>query len=335
MTIFGCIVTNKGIHTENRNVAEPKVSVILVSYNTCRMTLAAIDALYRSVRDLEFPFEIIMVDNAGTDGTVEAVAKEFPDVRIIPSDVNLGFGRGNNRGADIARGEILFLLNTDTEIRDGAVEALYNYVVSDSRMGGAGAYLENPDGTMQPAILRFPTVWRIFCVFFWLDRIPHQFFSGVIDLGADPDREQKIEVSHGAAMMVRRDLFERIGGFDPDFFMYFEECDLCRRMADEGYRIGYLPDARVMHYAGGSSRSRPWWYFRALRDSRTVYARKHMNPLQRGMVFCIVHSGYLMRILLFSVIGLVNSRVRMLGKNMLLSYVRRPQVDGTKRSGGV
>ena len=316
-------------HREGRG---PDVSVILVSYNTCRMTLAAIDALYRSVSDPDFTFEIIMVDNAGTDGTVEAVAERFPEVRIIPSGVNLGFGRGNNRGAEIARGRVLFLLNTDTEIRQGGMERLYRYLLSDPQMGAAGAYLENPDGTMQPAILRFPTVWRIFCVFFWLDRIPHRFFSGVIDLGADPDREQKIEVSHGAAMMVRRDLFEKLGGFDPDFFMYFEECDLCRRIADEGRTTGYLPDARVMHHAGASSRSRPWWYFRALRDSRTTYARKHMNPLQRGMVFCIVHSGYLMRIILFSVLGLANSRVRMLGKNMLLSYVRHPEEAG--KSGG-
>lgn len=304
----------------------PKVSVIFVSYNTSGLTIAAIEALYASVSDPGFPFEIILVDNASTDGTVEEVRRRFPDVRLIASDENLGFGRGNNRGAGIAAGEMLFLLNTDTEIRPRAMEMLYAYLGARPSMAAAGAFLENPDGSTQPAILRFPTVWRIFCVFFWLDRIPHRFFSGVIDLGADPDREQRIDVAHGAAMMVRRDVFEKVGGFDPDFFMYFEECDLCRRMADAGYTTGYLPDARVMHYSGASSGSRPWWFFRALRESRMVYARKHMNPLQQGMVFVIVHSGYLMRILLFSLLGIFNPRVRDLGKNMFLSYFRTQEL---------
>lgn len=317
------------VHNESdRQKKRPDVSVIMVSYNTCRMTLNAIEAVYQSVLDPGFSVEVVMVDNASHDDTVREVSRTFPEVKIVESDTNLGFGVGNNRGAEQASGRALFMLNTDTEIRAGAIEKLYDWLMAEKTRAVVGAWLEYPDGRRQQAILRFPSVWRIFCVFFWLDRIPGRMFSGMFDLGADPSREQEIEVAHGAAMMIRSEVFEEVKGFDPDFFMYFEECDLCRRITDRGYRIGYLPDAKVVHFEGGSSRSRPWWFFRALRESRMIYARKHMNGLQQAAVFAIVHSGYALRILLFGVLGIVNPRLRGLGKNMLLSYIHRPETKG-------
>ena len=305
----------------------------MVSYNTCRMTLKAIESVYRSIEDPDFVIEVILVDNASSDNSVREVRAAFPNVHIVESDTNLGFGVGNNRGAAVAQGETLFLVNTDTVVQPGAVEKLYNWLIDERSRAVVGAWLEYPDGKRQPAILRFPTVWRIFCVFFWLDRIPNRFFSGMFDLGADPELEQEIEVAHGAAMMIRRSVFEQVGGFDPAFFMYFEECDLCRRITEGDYRIGYLPSARVVHYEGGSSRSRPWWFFRALRESRMVYARKHMNVVGQAAVFTIVHTGYALRILLFGMLGVMNPRLRKLGKSMLLSYIyRREKMAGGERS---
>lgn len=309
-------------HIESPEV-RPDVSVVMVNYNTREMTLAAIEALKRSVRDPDFTMEIVLVDNASSDGSVEAIRERFPDVRLVPSEVNLGFGVGNNHGAAVARGKALFMLNSDTEAEPGAVETLFEYLNRDPKRGVAGAYLEYPDGTRQPSILRFPTVWRIFCVFFWLDRIPHRFFSGMFDLGADPAQEGEIEVAHGAAMMVRRNVFEEVGGFDPDFFMYFEECDLCRRIAERGYTVGYTPKSRIVHFEGASSRERPWWFFRVLRESRMIYARKHFGPLGRLAVVVIVHLGYGLRLVTFGLLGLFNKRLRAQGRNMLLSYVKR------------
>lgn len=313
--------------------ASPNVSVVMVSYNTCQMTLNAIQAVYQSIEKTDFSIEIVLVDNASSDNTVEQVRATFPHVRLVESDMNLGFGVGNNHGAAVATGGALFMLNTDTEIRAGAIEKLYEWLIAREQRAVVGAWLEYPDGRYQQAILRFPTVWRIFCLFFWLDRIPSRFFSGMFDIGADPKREQEIEVAHGAAMMIRRDVFERVQGFDPAFFMYFEECDLCRRITDLGYTIGYVPDAQVVHYEGGSSQSRPWWFFRALRESRMIYARKHLGLVGQAAVGCIVHVGYAVRIFLFGVLGIVNPRLRKLGKNMLLSYIYRPEMKGRAEQG--
>ena len=193
------------------------VSIILVSYNTSRLTQAAINAIYQSRTDTELTVEIIVVDNGSQDDTVKAITKNFPEVKLISVDKNLGFGGGNNVGAQYAKGDILFFLNTDTEIHTGGIEALVSYMMAHPEVGVAAAMLENPDESIQPSILRFPTVWRIFCEFFWLDRVGLRLFNGTLDKSADPSKEQRIEVAHGAAFMIYRNLYEQVTGFDTAF----------------------------------------------------------------------------------------------------------------------
>lgn len=310
----------------------PIVSVVFVSFRTRELTLASIDAVIASLREDPIECEIILVENAGGDGTVHAVVERFPDVRVVDLDENVGFGRGNNRGARIARGDLLFFLNTDTEIRPGSIQAMVRRLDREPGWGALGARLVNPDGSAQPSILTLPTVWRIFCEFFWLDRLGIRRFAGPYDSRVDPSKPGVIEAANGAALMVRRELFERIGGFDPDFFMYYEECDLCRRIRREGAEVGYEPEAVVMHHVGASSSDRPWWFFRIMRSSRRIYGRKHFNRLERVVVDAIVSIGYLMRIILFSIVGIVNPRLRRLGRTMFLSYVKPNRQSDTRRS---
>jgi GT2 family glycosyltransferase len=308
-------------HVSDRQIPV-HASIIFVSYNTRALTLNAIQAVLRSVKRAEFGYEIIVVDNDSDDGSADAIERRFPDVNVIRSDSNLGFGRGNNLGADSARGEVLFFLNTDTEIESGAIERLYDYLIAGSARGVVGPTLVYPDGSRQRSIKTFPTVWRIFCEFFWLDRSGLAVLSGPYDNGADPGRAGVVEVVHGAALMIRRNLFENVGGFDPEFFMYYEECDLCRRVWDAGSTVSFVPEARVVHFEGASSSDTPWWFFRAMRNSRTVYAHKYFNRFGQIATACIVHSGYALRILLFTLAAPFSRRLRRLGRNMVLSYVR-------------
>lgn len=309
-----------------------QISVIFVSYNTRELTLRALEALRLEIVRSRLAVETILVDNNSQDGSVEAVAARFPEVILIPSAENLGFGRGNNCGADHASGEILLFLNTDTEIRSGALTALVDAFDRHPQVGALGARLENPDGSHQRSAILVPSLWRIFCEFFWLDRSDLSFLSGTFQNDFDPDVEQDIEVAHGAALSLRRELFEEAGRFDPDYFMYFEEADLCSRISARGHRILYVPEARVMHHSNASSSDRPWWLFRAMRESRMTFVRKHRGLPTRLLLPVLVHTGYLVRILSFALLGIVNPRLRRLGRQMIGSYTNRSGPD--REAGG-
>jgi GT2 family glycosyltransferase len=294
----------------------------MVNYNTRELTLEAIGSIYSSLLDPDFRVEVIVVDNASHDGSADAIESRFPDVRVIRSEENLGFGRGNNLGATYATGDALFLLNTDTIVRPGAIEKLYDTLFAVERRGITGPFLENRDGSYQTSMTSFPTVWRTFCYYFWLDRIfpRNPFFADGMMNHADPLVERDVDVINGAAMMIRRDLYERIRGFDPEYFMYYEESDLCKRVAGAGFSAHYMPGARVLHLINQSSRSRMWWFHQMLRTSRKVYARKHMNAVERAAMALIVHTGFAIRIVIYPIFGLVKPRFRTLGRDMLRSY---------------
>lgn len=307
---------------DNASHIAPDVSVILVSFNTRELTLQAIKAVGRSIVREGFSIEVVVVDNASADGSADAIAARFPDVKLIRSETNLGFGRGNNLGAQHASGRALLLLNTDTVTRSGAVEELFDRVMGEERIGVAGAYLINPDGSYQESRYSFPTVWSTFCTMFWLDilfpRVP-LFAEGRL-LHADPETEQDVDVVNGAALMIRGDLYRQLEGFDPAFFMYYEEFDLCHRVHDAGYRIRYVPTARVEHLVRGSSQTKPWWFYRVLRVSRAIYARKHMGRLQAVALAAIYHAAYALRIIVYPFVGLFRRRFWIIARNMLLSY---------------
>lgn len=308
----------------------PDASVILVSYNTRALTLAALRAIRDSSIDPD-RIETIVVDNGSRDGSVNRIAAEFPDVVLIPVQENLGFGKGNNRGAEYATGRLLFFLNTDTEVDRNAIGRLVDAIEGDPSVGIVGARLRNPDGSDQRSVLCVPTVRRIFCEFFWLDRTGLGLFSGPYDNRVDPDTPADVEAVHGAALMIRRDLFEQIGRFDPDYFMYFDEDDLCRRAIDSGAIVRYVPGAEVMHHISASYRDRPWWFYRISRASRSTFARKHLSVPSRIAIHGIVHSGYALRIVLYLASGLFNRRLGRLGRMILRSYVDRRGPDRPER----
>jgi GT2 family glycosyltransferase len=315
-------VTTAGNDTISR--PDVDVSVVMVSYNTRALTLEAIASVYRSLQDPDFRVEVIVVDNASADGSADAIEERFPGVMVIRSDENLGFGRGNNLGAARAAGRAIHFLNTDTIVHTGAIELLYRALFDRERRGVVGPFLENPDGSYQCSMISYPSVWRTFCDFFWLDQLlPRSpLFADEFMSHADPTVEREVDAIQGATMMIRRDLFGEIGGFDPDFFMYYEEVDLCRRVAINGYTSYYLPSARVTHLVNRSSeKAPPGWYYSVHRKSRMVYARKHLKPASRAAISAIMHTGYAVRIVLYHIVGLARPRFRTLGHRMLQSYL--------------
>ncbi len=199
--------------------------------------------------------EMIVVDNASTDGTVEMLRALYPRVCVIENTENTGFTRANNIALAMAQGRYLFLLNPDTELEHGAVTALFEYMEAHSRVGMSGPRLFYGDGSSQSSRRRFPTLATAFCESTKLQQwFPHnRVLTRYYMLDTPDDAIQPVDWLNGAAMFVRREVYEQVGGLDETFFMYSEELDWCHRIRRAGWQIVYLPTATVTHFEGKSS----------------------------------------------------------------------------------
>ena len=238
------------------------VSVIVVSFNTRDLLRECLTSLIEECRRLPegVSAEILVVDNASRDGSAAMVAAEFSGsevpVRLIASDVNLGFGVANNRAIEAAQGRYLVLLNSDAFFHSGALARAITHMESDTSAGVGGARLVGRDGAWQPAARMFPTILRDAFVLTGLaSRFPRsRIFAAAERTWADPAAPAEIDWVTGAFMILRREALAKAGLFDPAFFLYCEEVDLCRRIKAAGFRVLYWPDIAVTHLHGESSR---------------------------------------------------------------------------------
>ena len=238
------------------------VSVIVVSFNTRDLLRKCLTSLREECARLPegVSAEILVVNNASRDGSADMVAAEFSGpgtpVHLIRSDVNLGFGVANNRAIEAANGRYLVLLNPDAFFHSGALARAIAHTEVDPSAGVGGARLVGRDGAWQPAARMFPTILRDAFVFTGLaSRFPRsRFFSAAERTWADPAVPAEVNWVTGAFMILRRAALDKAGLFDPAFFLYCEEVDLCRRVKDAGFRVLYWPDIVVTHLHGESSR---------------------------------------------------------------------------------
>ncbi len=244
--------------------------------------------------------EIIVVDNASNDGSADMVENEFTDsdvpVRLVRSQVNLGFAGANNLALESARGQYLVLLNSDAFFQPGRTCAMQSAIwMRTPSVGVGGARLVGPGGEWQPSARAFPTVWLTFVVLSGLaSRFPKSRIFGAPDrTWADPDLEADVDWVPGAFSIVRREALAKAGAFDPQFFLYCEEVDLCRRIKAEGFRVLYWPDVVVTHIGGESGRSLTDHHFSESQArvelwqmrSTLIYFRKHHGMRVWGIRF--------------------------------------------------
>jgi GT2 family glycosyltransferase len=237
-------------------------SIIVVSFNTCGLLRECLQSILTECRRLpdELSAEILVVDNASSDGSAEMVDREFAatdtPVRLFRSQVNLGFAGANNPAMEAARGRYLVLLNSDAFFHEGALQRAIEHMEADPSAGVGGARLVGPSGNWQPSARAFPTVWNTFMVYSGLaTRYPHSRIFGAFDrTWANPLVEAEVDWVPGAFSILRREALAQAGLFDTDFFLYCEEVDLCRRIKDSGFRVLYWPDVVVTHIGGESSR---------------------------------------------------------------------------------
>ncbi|MBN1874066.1 MAG: glycosyltransferase family 2 protein [Anaerolineae bacterium] len=255
------------------------LSVIIVNWNVCDLLRRCLASVEANCDDLSL--EVIVVDNASVDDSVQMVKREFPQVRLIASQENLGYTGGNNLGVNKAQGRYLLILNPDTEIVGDALPQMVAYLDENSHIAVVGPKLLYPDGTVQSSRRRFPTLAQAFID----DSVPfgRRWFPNskleqryVMAEGSD-DKIQAVDWLVGAALMIRREVWQKIGPLDETFFMYFEELDWCRRCRDAGEEIHYLPQAQIIHHHGAASGKIPVKKRIYLNRSKIIYYRKYFG----------------------------------------------------------
>lgn len=254
------------------------VSILVISYNTRELTLACLRSVYEQTRRVTF--ELIVLDNHSVDGSAEAIEAAFPGVRLIRAGRNLGFAGGNNVAAREARGRYLLLLNPDTVVLDGAIDKLVAFADANAQWGILGGRTVFADGTLNPASCwRRPTPWSSFCIAAGLTAMfPTSDLFARESFGSwRRDSIREVDIVSGCFFLVRRELWLGLGGFDPAFFMYAEEADLCLRAAKRRVRCAVTPEATIVHYGGASEKVRADKMVR-LFQAKAQLARRHWAP---------------------------------------------------------
>lgn len=233
----------------------PLVSVMLVNWNTRDMTLDALRSVYEQTKNIAF--EVIIVDNGSEDGSAEAIAKEFPQATLMAEEENHGFAKATNISVERASGKYVLLLNTDTVVLDRAIERLVDFAEANpnAKMWGGRTIFE--DGSLNPdSCWGRITPWSVFCMSTGLAKLfPRSELLNPECYGRWPrDHERRIDIVQGSFLLIEREFWNELGGFDLDFFMFGEEADLCLRAAQKGAQPRMTPEATIIHYGGRSTK---------------------------------------------------------------------------------
>jgi GT2 family glycosyltransferase len=228
------------------------LSIIIVSWNVRELLQGCLASIQQSPGNLAL--ETIVVDSGSTDGSPEMIEAVFPWVRLIAREENVGFPQGNNIGLGEANGRYLLLLNPDTVVVGQALTTMVQYLDDNPNVGVVGGQLLNPDGTIQSSRRRFPTVATAFFESTWLQPLaPAGVLRRYYAEDVPDDETADVDWVKGACLMTRRAVVNEVGLLDPDYFMYSEELDWCRRIKTAGWRVVYLPAAKIIHHEGKSS----------------------------------------------------------------------------------
>ena len=267
------------------------LSIIIVNWNTRQVLLRCLASI--TANPPACPFEVLVFDNASADGSAEAVAAEYPQVRLEVSPENLGFARANNRAASSAQGRFWLLLNPDTVVHPGAVDALVRYLASQPQVGAVGPRLVNPDGSLQQSIERLPTIYNEWWRLLHLDHLYP--VSKYPQSALASRRPQRVEVLAGACLLLRREAVEAAGLYDEEYFVYSEEIDLCDRLYREGWELHWVPEAVVTHLGGQSTRQVADRMFIELYRNKVKFFRKRRGQVSARLYKLVLLQAALVR----------------------------------------
>lgn len=271
------------------------LSFIVVNWNTGDLLRACLGSLRSALAASALEAEVIVVDNASTDGSAAMVAEAFPEVTLIANRENRNYAAGNNQGIEVARGEFVLLLNPDTEVPAGAPDALVQVLRETPRAGAVSPALVYPDGRVQRSVRGFPTPAALTGELTGLAALfPHSGWAGYRVGRLPEDRITSVDQPMASAFLVRREVLEQVGPFDEQFPLFFNDVDLCYRIKQAGWEILYDPRVRVVHVGGASTRQVRAQAILASHEGLRRFYAKHY----RGRIFWPAYAAIVISILL-------------------------------------
>lgn len=261
----------------------PDVSVIIVNWNARDYLLKCLGSLPSGLGSLEA--EVIVVDNASSDGSAQAVRERFPEVKVLQQDENLGFAKANNIGMRESKGRYICLVNSDVVVLGGCLEELLRFLERHPVAALAGPRVLNPDESLQPTCRRFPSLGGSLLSAVGLDG--WNYFSH--------DRTARVEALSGCLLMARRKAVDEVGMLDERFFFYAEDKDWCKRFHDAGHEVWYCTEAEAVHYGGSSSALAPVRFYIEMQKANLGYWEKHRGAAARGAYVAITLMHQLIR----------------------------------------
>lgn len=273
----------------------PDVSIIIVCYNDREVLLPCLTSIFES--RFEVSHEVLLVDNGSVDGSQEEALERHPDVRLVEAGYNSGYAGGNNIGYRASRGRFVLFLNPDTLLCDGVLDRLVERYEALPGCGAVGPNVRNADGSLQRSVFRSPRL-----VDFWdsfmLKRVPGYArlfgFMGYRD--EDYANEGDVDVVCGCCFLVGRPVLEEVGCFDEEYFIYFEEADLCERIRAAGHRVVYTPATSIVHLGGATTVKQQTWFRIRAERSRRLFFRKHRGPLATAALWPALFLNSLARV---------------------------------------
>ena len=279
------------------------LSIIIPSFNTQTHTLNCLKSVYQETKNIKF--EIIVVDNASKDGSVKVIKKKFPQVKLIVNDKNLGFAKANNQALRQAQGEYILFLNSDTLILDQAIKKSLEFMVGRDNVDILGCQLLNEDKTIQSSGGFLPRLRNIFYMMFFIDDI------GFINRFLKPYQEshsffykktRKLGWVTGAFLLVKKEVVDKIGSFDEDFFMYGEEIDFCIRAWKTGFNCWFYAGTKVIHLKGKSSENAFEKAVLGEYQALKKIFKKHKPGWEMFFLRLLLKTGAVLRLVLFGIL---------------------------------
>lgn len=275
------------------------LSIIIVNWNGEELLKKCLASIAKSRPNTSF--EVLVIDNASTDNSVPWLksegVREFigeDKLHIIENKENLGFSKANNQGIVLSKSRLVLLLNSDTEVLDGAIDALIARIDSDPKIGACGPKLLNSDGTLQPSVFcNPPTPWELLINGLRFYKLLPNNYRGTLLLGPFWNHNEVKEVSFvsGAAIMIKREVIARVGGLDESFHMYGEDIELCLRIVRNGWKLLFEPSSRIIHY-GGTSSKRRWNNYQKAKVQTQGFLQFQEKSLSPSHVLANVLSSY-------------------------------------------